>query len=182
MKHILAAWMRDRPGVLNRVSGLLRRRNFNIDSLQVSHSEEPGISRMTFVVDGDDRTLDQVQKQLIKLVDVTRVENLSTTDLVARELALIRIGATPAQRQYILQLVEIFRAQVVDVAHSSLLLQIVGTADKIEALIELLEGYRIMEMVRTGPVAIRRSTSAERRAMDGAETWAKVTGRNGAGP
>ncbi len=161
MKHLLAAWMRDRPGVLHRVSGLLRRRNFNIESLQVSHSETPGISRMTFLLDGDDRVLDQVMSQLIKLVDVTEVENLSNEPVVSRELALVRVAVTPALRTQILQLAEIFRAQVVDVSRSSLLLQIVGNQSKIEALLELLHGFDILEMVRTGPVAMKRTAPSE---------------------
>ncbi len=161
MKYLLAAWMRDKPGVLHRVSGLLRRRNFNIESLQVSHSETPGISRMTFVVDGDDRVLDQVMSQLIKLVDVTEVENLSSAPVVSRELALVRVAVTPALRTQVLQLAEIFRAQIVDVSTSSLLLQIVGNQEKIEALLELLYGFEILEMVRTGPVAMKREAPSE---------------------
>lgn len=177
MKHILSAWMRDKPGVLNQVSGLLRRRNFNIDSLQVSHSETPGISRMTFVVDGDDRVLDQVQQQLVKLVDVTRVENLSSEPIVTRELALLRIRVGADRRTQVLQLVEIFRAQVVDVARHSMLLQIVGNQSKIDALTELLHGYEIMEMVRTGPVAIKRTAPAEPPAPNG--DWMVQDRRNG---
>ena len=98
MQYTLVAWMRDKPGVLNRVSGMLRRRNFNIDSLQVSHSETPGISRMTFVVDGDERVADQVVKQLRKVVDVTAVEDITNRLAILRELALIRVRTTPATR------------------------------------------------------------------------------------
>lgn len=156
MKYILSAWMRDKPGVLHRVLGLLRRRNFNIDSLQVSHSEAPGISRMTFVVEGDELTVDQVEKQMVKLVDVTRVASLNETPLVARELALLRVGVSVPQRTEVLQLIEIFSAQVVDVARDSMLLQIVGNQSKIDALIELLREFELLEMVRTGPVAIAR--------------------------
>ena len=159
MKYVLSAWMRDKPGVLHRVCGLLHRRNFNIDSLQVSHSEEPGISRMTFVVDGDERVADQVQKQMAKLVDVTRIESLSHTPLIARELALLRVAVTGQQRTQVLQLAEIFTAQVVDVSRTSMLLQIVGNQTKINALIELLQEFELLEMVRTGPVAIARKGS-----------------------
>lgn len=180
MKYLLAAWMRDRPGVLHRVSGLLRRRNFNIESLQVSHSEQPGISRMTFVVDGDDRVLDQVMSQLIKLVDVTEVENLSSVSVVSRELALVRLAVTPAMRTQVLQLAEIFRAQIVDVSSSSLLLQIVGNEAKIEALIELLNGFEIVEMVRTGPVAMKRISPAE--SFETPESLRARAQPNGTGP
>jgi acetolactate synthase-1/3 small subunit len=156
MKYVLSAWMRDRPGVLHRVAGLLRRRNFNIDSLQVSQSEIAGISRMTFVVDGDERVVEQVEKQMAKLVDVTRIENLSRTPLVARELAMLRVAVSGQQRTQVLQLVEIFKAQVVDVSSESMLLQMVGNQAKINALIELLQEFELLEMVRTGPVAIAR--------------------------
>jgi len=121
MKHTLIAWMRDKPGVLNRVAGLLRRRNFNIDSLQVGHSEMPGISRMTFVVNGDERMVDQVIKQLRKLVDVTRVENISSKPTVMHELAMIRVRATSVNRGEVIQLVNIHDGQVVDVALDSLI-------------------------------------------------------------
>jgi acetolactate synthase-1/3 small subunit len=148
--------MRDKPGVLNRVSGLLRRRNFNIDSLQVSHSETPGISRMTFVVDGNERMVDQVVKQLIKLVDVTRVEDITDLPAVIREMALIRVRATPETRGEIMQFTEIYRAQIVDVALDSMVVQVVGTEDKVDSVIDVLQNFGIQEMVRTGRVALRR--------------------------
>ena len=161
MRHILAAWMRDRPGVLNRVTGLLSRRNFNIDSLQVSASEVPGISRMTFEVNGDDRTLEQVRSQLIKLVDVTRVESFAQDAIVKRELALIRVSVGPGERRQVLDLVQMFEGTVEDVSRGDLLIQIVGRQEKIDSLIDLLRDYRLLEMVRTGPVAIVRSAVAE---------------------
>ncbi len=158
MKHTLVAWMRDKPGVLNRVSGLLRRRNFNIDSLQVGHSETPGISRMTFVVDGDDRMLDQVVKQLIKLVDVTRVDNISEKPSVIREMALVRVTANRETRSEIMQIVDIYRGSIVDVARESMVVQIVGAEEKVDSMLDLLQGFGIQEMVRTGRVALERST------------------------
>lgn len=158
MKHTLIAWMRDKPGVLNRVAGLLRRRNFNIDSLQVGHSETPGISRMTFVVDGDERMVDQVIKQLRKVVDVTRVDNISGKPAVMHELALIRVSATSANRGEILQLVSIHGGQIVDVALDSLIVQIVETEEKVNALLGLLHHFGITEMARTGRVAMVRSS------------------------
>ena len=116
MKYTLIAWMRDKPGVLSLVSGMMRRRNFNIDSLQVGHTESPGISRMTFVVDGNDRMVDQVIKQRRKLVDVTRVEDISEQPIVAREMALIRVSTNAENRSEIVQMVNIYRGEIVDVA------------------------------------------------------------------
>lgn len=156
MKYTLVAWMRDKPGVLNRVSGMLRRRNFNIDSLQVSHSETPGISRMTFVVDGDERVADQVIKQMRKVIDVTAVEDITNQSSVLRELALIRVQTTAATRSEIMQFAEIYRAQIVDVSTENLVLQVVGTEEKVDSLVELLNPFGIEEMVRTGRVALCR--------------------------
>lgn len=158
MKYTLVAWMRDKPGVLSRVSGMLRRRNFNIDSLQVSHSETPGISRMTFVVDGDERVADQVIKQMNKVVDVTRVEDISEQPTILRELALIRVRTTSTNRSEIMQFAEIYRAQIVDITSDSLVVQIVGSEDKVDSLIDLLDRFGIEEMVRTGRVALARGT------------------------
>src|SRR5690606_29498593 len=134
MKHVLIAWMRDKPGVLNRVAGLVRRRNFNIESLQVGHSEIPGISRMTFVVNGDERMVDQVIKQLRKLVDVTRVENISSKPTVMHELVMVRVQATAATRGEIIQLVTIQGAQIVDVALDNLIVQVVDTEERVNTL------------------------------------------------
>ena len=156
MKYTLVAWMRDKPGVLSRVSGMLRRRNFNIDSLQVSHSETPGISRMTFVVDGDERVADQVIKQMNKVVDVTRVEDISNQPTILRELALIRVRTSADTRREIMQFAEIYRAQIVDISADSLVIQIVGAEDKVDSLIDLLDRFGIEEMVRTGRVALAR--------------------------
>jgi acetolactate synthase-1/3 small subunit len=158
MKHTLIAWMRDKPGVLNRVAGLIRRRNFNIDSLQVGHSETPGISRMTFVVNGDERMVDQVIKQLRKVIDVTRVENISAKPMVMHELAMIRVRATSENRGEVIQLVSIHGGQIVDVALDSMIVQIVDTEEKVNALLGLLRHFGIIEMVRTGRVAMVRSS------------------------
>ena len=176
MKSTLVAWMRDKPGVLNRVAGMLRRRNFNIDSLQVGHSETPGISRMTFVVDGNAHMVDQVIKQLRKVIDVTRVEDISDKPTVARELALIRVQTTSENRAEIMQLVGIYDGEVVDVTLDSLVLQVVGTEDRVDALIDLMANFGIVEMVRTGRVAIARGTM-ERRFKSGTAVWkARVNG------
>jgi acetolactate synthase-1/3 small subunit len=156
MKHTVIAWMEDKPGVLNRVAGLFRRRNFNIESLAVGHSETPGISRMTFVVEGDNRQLRQVETQLDKLINVTAVQNVTDEPTVIRELALVKVNATSANRAEILQLVDIYRAGIVDVAMDSLVIQITGPEDRVDSLISLLETFGIMEMVRTGRVAMVR--------------------------
>lgn len=170
MKHTLVAWMRDKPGVLNRVSGMLRRRNFNIDSLQVGHSETPGISRMTFVVDGNERMVDQVIKQLRKVIDVTRVEDITDKSMVARELALIRVQCTSETRSEIVQIVNIYRGEIVDVSLDSMVVQIVGSEDRVDSLIDLLSQFGITEMVRTGRVALVRGTT-ERRFRRSTAVW-----------
>jgi acetolactate synthase-1/3 small subunit len=166
MKHTVIAWMEDKPGVLNRVAGLFRRRNFNIESLAVGHSETPGISRMTFVVDGDERELRQVQTQLFKLINVTAIHDVSKEPTVVRELALIKVGATGTNRSEILQLVDIYRANIVDVALDSLVIQITGPEDRVESLIKLLENFGIKEMVRTGRVAMVRGNGHSNGSVD----------------
>ncbi len=170
MKYTLVAWMRDKPGVLNRVSGMLRRRNFNIDSLQVSHSETPGISRMTFVVDGNEHMVNQVITQMQKVVDVTRVLDITHRPIVVRELALIRVQTTPETRSDIVQMVNIYRGDIVDVALDSMVIQIVGAEERIDSLIDLLTSFGIIEMVRTGRVALVRG-SARRQKRRSIAVW-----------
>ncbi|NOX63229.1 MAG: acetolactate synthase small subunit [Chloroflexi bacterium] len=155
-KHTLVAWLEDKPGVLNRVVGLFRRRNFNIESLTVGHSETPGISRLTFVVDGDDHMVEQAVKQLYKLVNVTRVENITNKRAIKRELALIRVKVDAQTRAEVMQIVDIYRAQIVDVSMDSVVIQAVGAEERVDSLIELLDNYPILEMVRTGAVAMTR--------------------------
>lgn len=168
MKHTLIAWMRDKPGVLNRVAGLLRRRNFNIDSLQVGHSEIPGISRMTFVVNGDEHMTDQVIKQLQKVVDVTHVDDVTDRPTIVREMVLIRVQTTSQNRAEIIQIVDVCKGEVVDVSLDSMVVQMVGSEQRVDALIELLENFEIQEMVRTGPVAMARGgTHRARRSIAG---------------
>ncbi len=155
-RHTIVAWMEDKPGVLARVVNLFRRRNFNIESLAVGHTETPGISRMTFVVDGDERMVDQAVKQLLKLMPITRVENVTGKPAVIRELALVRVRTNSQTRGEIIQLTEIFRAQIVDVARDSLVIQIVGPEERVDRFIELMDQFGIVEMVRTGRVAMAR--------------------------
>lgn len=156
MRHTIVAWMEDKPGVLARVASLFRRRNFNIESLTVGHSETDGISRMTFVVDGDDRQIHQVQTQLFKLINVTAVKDVTDQPTVIRELALIKVSATGAERAEVIQLVTIYRANIVDVEEDSLIIQIAGPQDRINSLIKLLATFGIQEIVRTGSVAMVR--------------------------
>ena len=160
MRHTIVAWMEDKPGVLTRVASLFRRRNFNIESLTVGHSETDGISRMTFVVDGDDRQIHQVQTQLFKLINVTAVKDVTDQPTVIRELALIKVSATGAERAEIIQLVTIYRANIVDVEEDSLIIQIAGPQDRINSLIKLLATFGIQEIVRTGSVAMVRGEDA----------------------
>ena len=161
MKHTLVALMEDKPGVLNRVSGLFRRRNYNIESLSVGHSETAGISRMTIVVHGDDRIVDQVARQLEKLVNVTRVQNVSSQPTVVRELALIKVNATVESRSGIIQLVDIFGAEVLDVSLTTLTIELTGTEDQIESFVNLLRPFGIKELARTGQVAMLRGSNTK---------------------
>ena len=155
-KHTVVALVEDRPGVLNRVASLFRRRGFNIDSLAVGTTEDPGISRMTIVVASENGIVDQVQKQLAKLIDVIEVADLTGEDAVIRELALIKVACTTEQRREVLDLVDIFRARAVDVAPGSLIIQIVAEERQFNSLIENLEPYGILEMTRTGRIAMLR--------------------------
>ena len=154
--HTIVALVEDRPGVLNRVSSLFRRRGFNISSLAVGKSEQSNLSRMTFVVEGDEDTMEQVTKQLNKLIDVIKVSELDDEDIIARELALIKVHATPSTRSEIIQLVDIFRANIVDVSPHSLVIEATGEEDKINALTNLLRPFGIRELMRTGRIAMSR--------------------------
>jgi acetolactate synthase-1/3 small subunit len=156
-RHTLVALMEDKPGVLSRVSSLFRRRNYNIQSLAVGHSETPNISRMTIVVDGDNRVVQQVVKQLAKLINVTEVVNVTGTPTVIRELALIKVKAGPGTRAEIIELANVFRGRIVDVGPDSMTVEITGAEDRVESLIRLLRAYGIEELARTGRVAMVRS-------------------------
>ena len=159
VKHTIVALVQDKPGVLNRVSSMFRRRGFNISSLAVGHSELPDLSRMTFVVEGDDAIVEQVNKQLYKLIDVVRVSDLSEEDIVSREMALIKVHATAHARSEIIQIVDIFRANIVDVSPESLIIEVTGDENKISSLYELLKPFGVWEMMRTGRVAMNRGSS-----------------------
>ncbi len=155
-KHTLIALVENKPGVLNRVSSLLRQRGFNIESIAVGHSELPGLSRMTFVVDGAEVMVEQARKQLAKLIDVVKVSDITGGDIVVRELAMIKVHATSTTRSEIIQIVAIFRASIIDVAHDSVTVEVTGDEDKIDSLYNLLRGFGIKELARTGRLAMLR--------------------------
>ncbi|OXM17236.1 acetolactate synthase small subunit [Paenibacillus herberti] len=156
--YTIAVLVNDQPGVLQRVSGLFGRRGFNIESITVGASQEAGLSRMVIVTAGDDKLLEQVSKQLYKLIDVIKVVDVSASPMVERELALIKVSADPSARPEILGVVETFRAAVVDIGPSTLIVQVVGGPEKIDAMIELLRPYGIREISRTGVTAMNRGT------------------------
>jgi acetolactate synthase-1/3 small subunit len=160
MRHVLSATVQNVPGVLAHVSGMLASRGYNIDSLAVGATENPDLSRMTFVVVGDDTVLEQVRKQLQKIVTVVDVHDISSQDYVERDLMLIKVSAAAGgPRTEVRELVEIFRGRVVDVSSSELLIEISGQEHKIEAFIELMRPYGIKELVRTGRIAMVRSAA-----------------------
>lgn len=160
MSHTFVAYVEDKPGVLNRVASLMRRRAFNIESLTVGPTETGGVSRLTMVVDTDDLGARRLEANLYKLVNVLRVEIVTDLPAVIRDLALIKVSADAGSRAQVMQLVDVFRARVVDVGNDSLIIEITGTEDKIESLVEVLRPFGIVEMVRTGIVAMRRGTAA----------------------
>jgi len=156
MLNTLVVYVENKPGVLNRVASLFRRRAFNIESLTVGHTDKPGVSRMTIVVDTDEFGARRLEANLYKLVNVLRVDNITEVPSVYRDLALIKVNAPAEERSHILQLANVFRARVVDVAAGSLTLEITGAEEKIDGLLEVLRPIGIIEMVRTGRVAMAR--------------------------
>ena len=160
MLNTFVVYVEDKPGVLTRVASLFRRRAFNIDSLTVGRTEKAGVSRMTIVVETDETGARRLEAHLYKLINVLLVENVTADAAVYRELAMIRVSASAAQRSHIMDLVDVFRAKVVDVSPDSMIIEITGTEDKIDGLLHVLEGYGVREMVRTGRVAMRRGTKA----------------------
>ena len=161
MQHLLSALVQDQPGVLAHISGMLASRGFNIESLAVAKCERPRMSRMIFVVNGDDAVLEQVRKQLEKIVPVVEVHDISRNDFVERELMLIKVAAGPEQRTEIVLLVEMFRGRVVDIAPTTMMIEISGQERKIEAFIELMRPYGILELARTGRIALVRGTPGQ---------------------
>lgn len=173
MRHVLSALVQNVPGVLAHISGMLASRGYNIDSLAVGETEDPNLSRMTFVVVGDDRVLAQVSKQLEKIVTVVRVDDISSREHVERDLMLLKVTAPPgSKRSEIRELVEIFRGRIVDVGEEEIMIEISGRENKIEAFINRMRPYGILELVRTGRIAMVRGknrqpkTEEESEAMD----------------
>src|SRR6187455_3276400 len=167
MRHILSAIVQNQPGVLAHISGMLASRGFNIDSLAVGETEQHDLARMTFVVHGDDQVLDQVRKQLDKIVTVVRVDDISSEDFVERDLMIIKVRCTAAQRPEVFQLSESFRGRVVDIQHENVMIEISGTEGKVEAFIELMRPYGILELARTGRIAMVRGEARPSVAEEG---------------
>jgi acetolactate synthase-1/3 small subunit len=174
MQHTLIALVEDKPGVLNRVASLFRRRNFNIASLNVGRTERPEVSRMTIVLDNEEIDARKVEVNLYKLVNVIDVQDVTNQPAVTRDLALIKVKASPEQRAEGANLASIFRAKIVDVAPDSVIVEITGTEDKIESLLELLRPIGVLEMVRTGQVAMMRGTASGVRHAPGANGYHKL--------
>jgi acetolactate synthase-1/3 small subunit len=161
MRHVLSALVQNQPGVLAHISGMLASRAFNIDSLAVGETENADLSRMTFVVHGDDAELEQVRKQLDKIVTVVKVLDISGQNFVERDLMLIKVKASPAQRAEIALLVEMFRGRVVDIDHDTTMVEVSGQESKIEAFIDLMRPYGIVELARTGRIALVRGMTRQ---------------------
>lgn len=155
-KHTLVALVTDKPGVLNRMASLFRRRGFNIESIAVGHSEVPDMSRVTIVVDGTSTSVEQVRKQLDKVIDVVKVTDLTGDNIVTRELALIKVKTSGDTRSEIIEIVDIFRANIVDVAMDSVTVEVTGDEQKISSLMNLLHNFGIKEIARTGRIALTR--------------------------
>lgn len=167
MRHTLAVLVLNKPGVLARISGLLSRRVFNIESIAAGYTEEPDITRITIVVQGDDQVLDQVIKQLSKLVDIITIKEMESGDSIERELALIKVKAIPNRRSDIVDIVDIFRANIVDVSRETMVIELTGDEQKVNALCSVLEDHGIVEMVRTGKIALSRSPAATKDLVTG---------------
>jgi acetolactate synthase-1/3 small subunit len=160
MLHTFIVYVENKPGVLSRVVSLFRRRAFNIDSLTVGRTEKPEVSRMTIVLDADQDQARRIVANVYKLVNVLLVDDVTAQPAIVRDLALIKVEATPESRSHVLELANVFRARVIDVAHDSLTIEITGTEDKIDSLLEVLRPLGLIEVVRTGQVAMRRGTKA----------------------
>lgn len=158
-RRVLSVFVDNTSGVLNRVAGLFSRRGYNIDSLTVSETEDPKYSRMTIVVHGDDETLEQIKKQILKLEDVKEIKVLTSGEAVCRELVLVKVAVTAEQRPQITAIADSFRAKIVDVAKKSMMLELTGDESKLEAFIELLAGFEILELVRTGLTGLTRGAT-----------------------
>src|SRR5690242_10575930 len=164
MRHVISALVMNEPGVLANVAGMFAARGFNIDSLVVGRTEDPALSRMTIVVNADDNTLDQVRKQLAKLVPTVNVHDFKGTAYIERDLMLLTVGVGPEHRGEVIEVVNLFRGKVVDVAPSSMMIELAGTEEKLEAFVELMKPHGIKEMARTGVIAMGRGVQPSRSA------------------
>jgi acetolactate synthase-1/3 small subunit len=164
MKHTIMALVQNQSGVLAHVAGMFAARGFNIDSLVVGRTEDPGLSRMTIVVVGDDRVLEQVRKQLEKILTVVKVRDFADVDYVERDLMLVRVQVTPEKRPEVVDLVNLFRGRVVDVSRNGVMIELSGTEDKVEAFIELIRPYGVRELARTGVIAVQRGQQRNNKA------------------
>ncbi|OGI09469.1 MAG: acetolactate synthase small subunit [Candidatus Margulisbacteria bacterium GWF2_35_9] len=156
MRHVLSVVVENKPGVLARISGLFSRRGFNIDSLAVGPTEDPAYSRITLVVQGDDMIIEQISKQLYKLIDTYKVIDLTKINHVEREMVLVKVNITSTTRSEVIEIVNIFRAKIIDVSEKTLVIEITGDQSKINGLLKMLKKYGITEMVRTGSIAMQR--------------------------
>jgi len=180
-RHVVVAVVNNRPGVLNRVASLMRARQFNIESLAVGHTENPEVSRMTITLRGDDVAVEQVCKQLYRLIDVLKVQDVTGERRIEHELALIKVRVTDSNRAELLKIVELYKGRVVDVAADSVIVEATGTEEEIDALVALVGGFGIREMVRTGSIVMVRgsATSAGDSTRDAARNQAEVEGVKG---
>jgi acetolactate synthase I/III small subunit len=173
MRHVISALVVNEPGVLANVAGMFAARGFNIDSLVVGRTEDPNLSRMTIVVDADENTLEQVRKQLAKLVPVTQVKDFKDSAYIERDLALVTVAASPEHRFEVIEVVNLFRGKVVDVAKESMMIELSGTEQKIEAFVELMKPYGIRELARTGIIAMTRGMQITKDEKSPASTGGK---------
>lgn len=164
-RHILVVLVMDRPGVLNRVASLMRARNFNIDSLSVSRTDRPQISRMTLTLHGDDVAVEQAGKQLYRLIDVLKVQDVTAEQVVEHELALLKVRATDTNRAEVIKIVELFKGRIVDIAPDAVIVEASGTEAEIDSLVALVRGYGIKELVRTGAVVMLRGAGSIEEAL-----------------
>jgi acetolactate synthase-1/3 small subunit len=164
-RHVLVAIVLNRPGVLNRVASLMRARNFNIESLSVSHTDQADISRMTITLRGDDVAVEQVSKQLYRLIDVLKVQDFSGEPTVEHELALIKVRASDANRAEIVKVAELYRARLVDITEGSVIVEAAGSEAEVDAIVALLRSYGIKELVRTGTVVMARGSASIEEAL-----------------
>lgn len=164
-RHVLVAIVLNRPGVLNRVASLMRARNFNIESLAVSHTDQPDISRMTITLRGDDVAVEQVSKQLYRLIDVLKVQDFSGEPTVEHELALIKVRASDTTRAEIIKVAELYRARLVDITEGSVIVEAAGSEAEVDAVVALLRSYGIKELVRTGTVVMARGSASIEEAL-----------------